>query len=313
MQLTREKQADNMRSMSHSQCSHTVHGKALYGTLVIALVFMIIEVVGGIFASSLALFSDALHLLTDVGALVLALIVLKIAHLPPTATMSYGYQRAEVLGALANALVLWIICAFLIYEGIKRLSHPEIVKGPIVFFIAAIGMVANIIMMRRLHASHTHNLNMRAVYLHILGDLLGSIGVLLSGAILWMTGWNLIDPIITLLFTAAIICSTWKMIVESIRILMESTPEGVDPLAVERDLEAIEGVTEVHDLHIWTVASQNIALSVHLVTGKPQLSLKEAHQMLEKRHGIRHMTIQVEDPSSFEPKFCYDCDPREKK
>lgn len=299
--------------MSHSHCSHTVHGRALYGTLVIALAFMAIEVAGGILASSLALFSDALHLLTDVGALILALIVLKIAHLPRTATMSYGYHRAEVLGALANALSLWIICAFLIYEAVLRLSHPHTVKGPIVLFVAALGVVANLIMIRRLHASHTHNLNMRAVYLHILGDLLGSIGVLLSGAILWLTGWNPIDPIITLLFTLAIIYSAWKVIAQSIKILMESTPEDVDSLAVERDLQAISGVAEVHDLHIWTVASHHIALSVHLVTTRPQSTLNEAHQLLEKKHGIRHMTIQVEDPSSFEPKFCYDCDQRDRR
>jgi cobalt-zinc-cadmium efflux system protein len=313
MRLTPEKQADSVRFMVHSHCSHAVQGKALYGTLFIALTFMAIEVAGGILASSLALYSDALHLLMDAGALILALIVLKIAHLPRTSTMSYGYHRAEVLGALANALSLWILCALLIYEAFKRLNHPHDVKGPIVLFVAAIGVVANLIMIRRVHPTQGHNLNMRAVYLHILGDLLGSIGVLLSGAILWFTGWNPIDPIITLLFTVAIIYSSWKVIAQSIKILMESTPQGVDPLSIERDLQAINGVTEVHDLHIWTVASHRIAMSVHLVTTRPQAVLNEAHHMLEKKHDIQHMTIQVEDPSSFEPKFCYDCDPRQKK
>jgi cobalt-zinc-cadmium efflux system protein len=149
---------------------------------------------------------------------------------------------------------------------------------------------------------------MRAVYLHILGDLLGSVAVLFSGAILWFTHWNPIDPIITLVFSGSIIYGSWKVIAESIKILMESTPQGVDPIAVERDLQAIPSVSEVHDLHIWTVASHRIALSVHLVAKKPQEVLNEAHRILEKKHDIRHMTIQVEDPSSFESKFCYDCD-----
>jgi cobalt-zinc-cadmium efflux system protein len=296
--------------MNSSHCLHRAHGKALYSTLWIALAFMAIEVVGGIIANSLALYSDALHLLMDAGALGVALIVLKIAHLPRTMTMSYGYHRAEILGALANALSLWVLCAILIYEAILRLNHPQIVKGPIVFVVAAIGVLANIFMIRRLHPTHTQSLNMRAVYLHIFGDLLGSIGVLLSGAILWITRWNPIDPIITLAFTVAIVYGSWKVIAESIKILMESTPKGIDALAVERDLSAVGSVTEVHDLHIWTVASNRVALSAHLVATKPQAALNEAHRILEKNHGIRHMTIQVEDPSTFQPKFCYDCDPR---
>lgn len=295
---------------SHSHCAHSriLQGKALYSTLCIASVFMIIEVIGGFIANSLALFSDALHMLMDVGALVLSLCVLKMTHLPRTPKMSYGFYRAEILGALANALSLWVLCAILTYEAITRLIHPQHVQGPVVFVIASIGLIANIFMIRKLHPMQSRSLNMRAVYLHILGDLLGSLGVLISGVILWITKWNPIDPLITLLFTLSIVYSSGKVIVESIKILMESTPEGIDPLGIERDLKAIVDVTEVHDLHIWTVASHKTALSVHLVTMNPQKSLNEAHRILEENHGIRHMTIQAEDPSSFEPKFCYDCD-----
>ena len=303
-------QEDNVKNMSssHKHCSHAVQGKALYSTLTIALIFMAIEVIGGFLANSLALFSDALHLLIDAGAILLALLVLKIAHLPRTVKMSYGYHRAEILGALTNALSLWILCAILIYEAIMRLTHPEPVKGPIVFVVATIGLVANIIMIRKVHPSIGHSLNIRAVYLHIIGDLLGSVAILLGGAILWWTHWSPIDPIISLAFAMGILYSSWKVIAQSIKILMESTPDGVDALAIERDLYAVSGVTEVHDLHIWTVASHHIALSVHLVSTSPQKTLNEAHRILEKKHEIRHMTIQVEDPSAFEPKFCYDCD-----
>lgn len=290
---------------SHSHCKHAIQGKALYGTLIIACVFMAIEIIGGIMANSLALYSDALHLLMDVGALLLSLFVLKIAHLPRTPTMSYGYHRAEILGALANALSLWILCAILVYEALSRLVHPQEVKGPIVFVVAAIGVFANVIMIRRLHPTKEHNLNMKAVYLHILGDLLGSVAVLVGGGILWFTRWNPIDPIITLLFTAGILYSSGTVIAQSIKVLMESTPKGIDPLAIEHDLKAIS--QEVHDLHIWTVASHRVALSVHLVSKNSQQTLNEAHRILEEKHGIRHMTIQVEDPAFFEPKFCYDC------
>jgi cobalt-zinc-cadmium efflux system protein len=288
--------------------THTHHGKkALHIALSIALIFMIVEVTGGIIANSLALISDALHLFTDVGALILSLVVLKIAHLPSTRKMSYGYHRAEILGALASALSLWALCGVLIYEAITRLISPPEVKGPIVFVIAAIGLAANLLMMRTLHSSQEHNLNIRAAYLHVIGDLLGSIGVILSGAILWLTHWNPIDPIISILFSFGILYGSGKIIRQTLSVLMESTPEGIDSHAIERDLKAVVGVKEVHDLHVWAVSTKKFALSVHLIADKPTV-LKQAHEMIEKNYGISHMTIQVEDPTHFEPRYCYDCE-----
>lgn len=297
---------------THSSCSHGhgkhVHGKALNTALIIAFVFMLVEVVGGIIANSLALISDALHLFTDVGALSLSLFVLKIAHLPSTPKMSYGYHRAEILGALASALSLWALCGVLIYEAINRLIAPPEVKGPIVFVIASIGLIANLLMMRTLHGHHGDNLNIRAAYLHVIGDLLGSVGVILSGAILWATGWNPIDPIITILFSLGIVYGSGKIIKQTIGILMESTPEGIDSMAIQKDLCAIPSVKEVHDLHIWSVSAKKVALSVHLVADNTHTALNEAHRLIEKKYNISHMTIQVEDPVHFEPRYCYDCD-----
>ena len=299
-------------SDTHSNCHHGhgkhVHGKALNTALVIAFIFMIIEVIGGIAANSLALISDALHMFTDVGALVLSLVVLKIAHLPSTPKMSYGYHRAEILGALASALSLWALCGVLIYEAITRLIAPEEVKGPIVFVIASFGLIANLMMMRSLHASQGDNLNIRAAYLHVIGDLLGSVGVIIGGAVLWITGWNPIDPIITILFSLCIVYGSGKIIKQSISILMESTPDGFDPVEIQKDLCSIPGVKEVHDLHIWAVSAKKVALSAHLVAEHPHAALNEAHRLIEKKYHISHMTIQVEDPKHFEPKFCYDCD-----
>ncbi len=289
-------------------CNHDHrHITALNSALWIAVIFMVIEIIGGWMANSLALISDALHMFTDVGALLLGLIVSKIAHRPSTPSMSYGYQRAEVLGALVSSVSLWALCGVLSYEAIHRFFEPQEVEGKLVFIVATAGLVANLVMLKLLHPTQGQSLNVRAAYLHVLGDLLGSVGVIISGIILWMTGWNPIDPIITLLFTLFIIRGSGKVIKESISILMEATPEGIDPTAVKRELAALPGVKEVHDLHIWAASVHKVALSVHLVSDKPAEVLSRARECLEKTFEIRHATIQVEDSKDFEGRYCYDC------
>jgi cobalt-zinc-cadmium efflux system protein len=300
-----------MHTHSHDHDHSSIHlnqqqNKAFKKALWIAFFFMTIEIVGGWIANSLALISDALHLFTDVGALALGLLVVKITNWPSSPRMSYGYHRAEIIGALASSLSLWVLCAVLVYEAIKRLVVPEAVEGPIVFVIAGIGLIANFIMIRILHPSKGHSLNMRAAYLHVIGDLLGSAGVLIGGAVLWFTGWNPIDPIITILFSAAILFSSWKIIKQTTRVLMESAPEKIDPEAIERDLLQIPGVVEVHDLHVWSVSSKRLALSVHLVAAPSQQPLKAAHDLIEKKYQIHHTTIQIEDLAHFDPKHCAD-------
>lgn len=298
--------------MAHDHSDHlphlNPHKKALNRALGIAIIFMIVEIVGGIVANSLALISDALHMFTDIGALGLSLIVLKIAHLPRTPRMSYGYHRAEVLGALGSALSLWALCAVVIYEAIRRLITPPPVNGPVVLVIATIGLLANLWMMKALHPSHNHNLNLRAAYMHVISDLLGSVGVVIGGLILWLTHWNPVDPIISILFALGIVYSSGKIIKQTISILMESSPEGINPLEIEKDLKSIPTVKEVHDLHIWSVSEKKIALSAHLVATDTHHALNEAHRLVEKKYGISHMTIQVEDPEHFEAHYCYDCE-----
>jgi len=293
--------------MSHD-CQDLTHHHALHKSFWVAVVFMIIQAIGGWIANSLALISEAMHLFTDIGALLLGIIVARMARWPTTPTMSYGYHRAEILGALVSAASLWALSGVLIYESIHRFFQPEVVDGPIVIFIASIGLVANILMMKILHPSQHHSLNLKAAYLHVLGDLLGSVGVIISGIILWTTHWNLIDPLVTIVFTLTILRSSGKVIKQTIGILMESAPEGIDPTAVQQALEQIPGVLEVHDLHIWSASHHKVVLSVHLIADSPSDVLAGAHQKLEAQFGIRHMTIQVEDPKSFEPKYCYDCE-----
>lgn len=292
----------------HDHDHDHAHGKALHTAMWIAAVFMLIEVIGGWIANSLALISDALHMFTDVGALLLGLIAMKISKRRSSDTMSFGYHRAEILGALASAVSLWALCGVLVYEAIERLIRPEAVEGPVVFVVASFGLIANIIMMKLLHHGQSHNLNMRAAYLHVLGDLLGSVGVILSGIILWLTEWYPIDPIITIVFAIAILYGSGKVIKQTVRILMESAPIGTDPVAIKKDLLSIPTVREVHDLHIWSVSTKKTALSAHLIADDTQLALREAHRIIEENHQIHHMTIQVEDPNSFESKYCYDCE-----
>lgn len=281
--------------------------------LVIGLLFMSIELLGGWIANSLALVTDALHLSTDVGSLALALIILKIVALPKNQQMSFGYQRAEILGALASALFLIALCVFLIYEAIERFIYPSEVNGGIILFVATIGLLANIWMVRILHPIHHDDLNAKAAYLHVVGDLLASIGVVLGGLLIWLTAWNIIDPIITIMISLAISYSSINIIRKTIKILMQAAPEGINPVEVEQTLLTIPGVKEIHDLHIWAVSSKRISLSAHIIAESSQTALQAAHKLIEEKYHIHYMTIQVEEPEKFESRFCYDAQSKGEK
>lgn len=259
----------------------------------IAIFFMLLELVGGIVANSLALISDALHMFTDVGAFVLSLIVLKIAKRPSSSEMSYGYKRAEVLGALASGLTLWALCGVLIYEAIMRIITPHEVSGGIVFVIATFGLLSNIAMMKILHShDKDEQLNVKAAYLHVLGDLLGSIGVIVSGIVIYFTHWNIIDPLITLLFAVVILFTSGKILKKTIKILMEGTPSGIKYEEVKEDLLILKDVKEVHDLHIWSISTKHLALSAHLVSERDVT--QEAIELIQRKYKIFHTTIQID-------------------
>jgi len=299
--------------MNDHDCHHHIptldeEKKPFYWAIAIAFIFMILEIVGGLIANSLALISDALHMFADVGALALGLVVISIFNRPSNVKKSYGYQRAEVLGALASGAVLWVLMFFLIYEGVERLMDPPEVKGPIVIIIATIGLIANVIMMKLLHPGENGSLNMHAAYLHVLGDLLGSVGVIASGFIIWKTGWYPIDPLVTFLIAILILYSSGKMMKKALDILMEGVPDGIDFNAVLEDIKAIKQVEEVHDLHIWALSSRKNCLSAHVVSNKDEHQLlAEIHRILGEKYKIQHMTIQIEDHNHFDPKYCYDC------
>lgn len=296
---------------SHGHHSHGAGDapKALVRALVITAIFMVIEMVGGYLSNSLALISDGAHMLTDIGAILMSLFAVWMAKRPSTPTMSFGYHRAEILGALASGLLIWGIAGVLIYEAVSRFDSPPAVNGPIVFWVALIGLGANLVSMRMLHSAKHSNMNVRAAYLHLLADSLGSVGAVIAGLVLWLTDWRPIDLIVTILFALLMLVSSWQLVKEAVGILMESAPRGVDPEKVKQDLETLPDVQEVHDLHIWTVASGRLALSVHLISGSasPSELLSKAHERLKSRHNIIHTTIQVEHPGEFSSERCYDC------
>ncbi|MBI2711930.1 MAG: cation transporter [Bdellovibrio sp.] len=296
----------------HFGHTHTEGPRAITRAMIITLVFMAFEFIGGWFANSLALISDGAHMLTDVGALLLSLFAFWMARRPVTLSMSFGYHRAEILGALTSGLLIWGISGVLIYEAIIRLQSPPEVKGPVVFVVASIGLVANLASMWMLRNAKEENLNTRAAYLHMLSDSLGSVGAIIAGAVLWFSGWQMIDPIMTILFAILMLVSSWSLVKESLNILMESTPAHLNPSAIKRDLEKIQGVEESHDLHIWSVSSGKYALSVHLISKDAEV-LNQANDLLKARYGIVHTTIQVEHPDRFQSERCYDCVPIELK
>jgi cobalt-zinc-cadmium efflux system protein len=303
--------------MHSSSCQHhtpdlkklerTKERKALLYGLILTGSFMFVELIGGLYANSLALIADALHMLTDTGAMALSYFVFWLSQKPTTPKRSFGFHRAEILGALANGLVIWMLCAFLIYEAIERFYSPSFVQGPIVSIIALIGLFVNLGVMKLLHPTQSYSLNIRSAYLHVLGDLLGSAAALIAGILIWWTQLWIIDPIVTCLFSLIILYSSWGMIKEAIHILMESSPKNIDPIEVKKDLEAIESVDALHDLHIWTISSNYPALSVHLVSKEGDHTLNLAHQMLKSKYNIIHTTIQIEHPQKFQSEHCYDC------
>jgi cobalt-zinc-cadmium efflux system protein len=288
-------------------------GRSLRAALSVTLVFLGVEAVAGWWANSLALLSDAAHMLTDVGALGLSLFTHWVARQPSSPRASFGFHRAEILGALVSGLSIWLLAGVLLWEAAERLASPPEVKGPVVFAVACVGLAANVVSLFFLNPVRGESINARAAYLHLLFDCLGSLGAVLAGTLLWWKGWRLADPLVTIALSILMLWSSWGLVREAVEELMERTPSHLDPEQVRRTLRELEGVQEVHDLHIWSVGSGRTALSAHLLLSEGAERsggrvLREAQQQLEERFAIRHTTLQVEEPGEFQPERCYDCD-----
>jgi cobalt-zinc-cadmium efflux system protein len=288
-----------------------VHRTALVRALSVTLVFAAVEIVGGYASNSLALISDSVHMLTDAGALALSLAVIWMSKRKAPRGYTFGYQRLEILGALLNGLLVWLLTGFLIFESIERFQNPPDVKGVWVFWIALIGLGANLSSLYFLHRSSKENLNIRSAYLHVLTDSLGSVGALIAGAVIALTGYRIIDPMITVALSLLMLWSSWSLVREAVGILMERSPSHLRLDAIEAVLRSLNGVCEVHDLHVWTLSSGKISLSVHLIAEGESIGtgeiLHEANHRLEEEFGILHTTIQVEPAGSDTAEHCSPC------
>lgn len=263
----------------------------------VTLIFFLIEVIGGWLTGSLALLADAGHLLGDAGALLVALFAMRLVHRPVTTAKTYGYHRAEILAALFNGLLLWLIAGLIWHEAFHRLQAPPPVRGLGMTAVAATGLLANLFNYALLASSDRRNLNIRAAVLHLLGDILGSVGALVAGLLVWLTGWTLADPIVGLLIGGLILVTSWGVVKDSINVLMESTPKDVDLPAIMTALGTIRGLNEVHDVHAWSLRSGVHALTLHGVIGEEAddaAILSEMTRLLADRFNIRHTTIQLD-------------------
>jgi len=262
---------------------------------------MVAEAIGGWLSNSLALLSDAGHMLIDVLAISLAWFAFRLSSKPATPEKSYGYYRAEILAALLNGMVLMLVSFYIFYQAYQRFSSPPEIKPISMLLVATIGLAANLSGIWLLSGS-SQSLNVKGAYYHMLGDTVSSLGVIGAGLIILLTGWVTIDPLVSIGIGGIILVGAYRLVKEAVDILMESTPRGIKLLEVHRAISAVEGVKEIHDLHIWTITSGMPSLSAHLtlqenLSQKPEGVLIGVQRLLKERFGIEHTTLQLEPPS----------------
>jgi cobalt-zinc-cadmium efflux system protein len=279
------------RSNNQSGKKHLILALAITGS------WFIIELIGGLYANSLALLADAAHMLTDLAALSLSLFALKIATRPATHSKTYGYMRAEILAALANGIFLILIAIYIFYESYQRLMVPQEVKSIPMLVVAATGLVANIATAGLLFRSRHENLNLRGAFLHVVGDTLGSLGAIIAGILMIVRQWYLADPIVSALVGGLVLYSSWELVAESVDVLLEGTPRHLKVSNILTDLGQLKGAASVHDLHVWSIASGMTAMSCHLVLRPGEdagMALAESSRLMREKYGIEHTTIQIE-------------------
>jgi len=271
--------------------------RRLFIVLGVTAVFFLVELVGGYLADSLALMSDAIHLLTDIAALCISLLTLWISTRPASPAKTYGYLRAEILGALVNGLILWLLVVFIWIEAVQRLRHPQPVAGLAVMGIAIAAIAINTFSAWMTSAVASSGMALRAVFVHVISDLIGAIGVLLSGALEYFARWSAADPAVSILIGLLVLYSSWGLVREGLDILMESTPAHIDLEELRGDLLAVNGTKEVHDLHVWCLTTRQFALSAHAVVipgADHDRVLDDMCRMLQTKFNIHHMTVQLE-------------------
>lgn len=273
------------------------NSKKLWLALGLTSSFLVVEIIAGFLTQSLALLSDAAHMFTDAAALAIALIAIKIGKLPADDKRTFGYQRFEILAALFNALMLFIVALYILYEAYIRFSHPPEIQSLGMLMVAILGLIINLIAMKILMSGAEDSLNVKGAYLEVLSDALGSVGVIVGAVVIDLTQWVWVDTLIAVLIGVWVLPRSWLLLKQSINILLEGVPDEIDIEALRQDLLSLEGVESIHQLKVWAISSKNIHLAVHLYAPQAERNhlYDEATEMLTHRYGIRQVTLQIEE------------------
>ena len=286
--------------------SHAVVTKTNIKKLTFALImtasFLVVEVVAGIMTQSLALLSDAAHMFTDAAALAIALVAIKVAQRPADNKRTFGYQRFEILAALFNASMLFMVAMYILYEAYQRINNPPEIQSIGMLVVATLGLMINLISMKMLYSNSKESLNIKGAYLEVLSDALGSVGVIIGAITIYFTQWYWVDTVIAVLIGFWVLPRTWILLKQSINILLEGVPDEIDIEKLRLDILALTGVESIHQLKIWAISSKNIHLTVHLYA--PQVDRTDLHRaafdMLSHQYAITEMTLQIEDRDCIE-------------
>lgn len=288
---------DHHHEHSHSH-SHIGNKQALFTSFVFITAFMVVEVAGGLITNSLALLSDAGHMLSDAASLGLSVFALRLGEKKVNQTKTYGYKRFEIIAAALNGMTLIVVSVYIFYEAIQRFFAPPEVQSKGMLLISSIGLMVNIITAWILMKSDKEeNLNVKSAFLHVIGDLLGSVGAIIAALLILFFGWNLADPAASVIVGLLVAVSGWRVIKESFHVLMEGAPAQMNLQLVKEALCGVPDVLEVHDLHVWTITSGYSVLSCHLTIlddGAEDMVLKQSQKLLHDQFNIEHSTIQVE-------------------
>ena len=294
-------------SHSHSDVG-TGNETALWWALWLTTGFLIVEVVGGVLTNSLALISDAAHMFTDTAALAIALAAIRIGRRPADSRRTFGYYRFEILAAAVNALLLFGVAVYILFEAYKRLQHPPEIASLGMLIVAAIGLGVNLLSMRLLASGKDSSLNVKGAYLEVWSDMLGSLGVIMAALLIMWTRWAWLDSVVAIAIGLWVLPRTWVLLKQSLNVLLEGVPDGIGLAGVREAITSLPGVAGVHDLHIWSITSGKVSLTVHVVCDVPDgalLALSDSvRTLLTERFHIEHSTVQLERnpcPQAAEP------------
>jgi len=289
---------------AHAHGDSSTSERRLWIALALTAMFLVVEVVASLLTGSLALLSDAGHMATDVAALAIALLAIRLGRRPADSKRSFGYRRLEILAAALNAAGLFLVAGYVLYEAVRRFGSPQVLDSTGMMIVAAIGLVVNAFAMKLLSGGHEESLNVRGAYLEVWADFLGSVAVLIGAALIAITGAVWIDPIVAILIALWVLPRGWQLLKSALHVLLEGTPEGVDPDAVKQTLLTVRGVRDVHDLHVWSVTTGVPLLSAHLQIEDMadwNTILADVREALGTHHRIHHATLQPETSESCAP------------